>query len=407
MTTMRERHDRLVPMGCQVSSKGRYRYCDGFGPEFIMDGDGCRVLGSDGKWYIDWTMGLGAITLGHKRGLSGDCIAWPLPSWTEVELAEKVQSMIPSCEAVRFMKTGTDATSAAVRLARAYTGREKIVRCGYHGYQDVFLNADYADKKGVPQCVRDLTVSVPYNDMESLEDHLLYKNVAAFILEPVSLTAPYDWYLPRVLKLCEDTGTVLIFDETITMFRMAPGGAQEVYNVTPHLTTAGKALANGWPISLVCGRKDIMDCWSETHLSGTHFAEVTAMKASLHNLEQMEDGWFWDNQAVVGQSLIDGYTKAAITHNLTEHTRIRGLPHYTSIEWDNPARQTLFIQELLRRGVMLASGQFISLSHHMDAMEQTVKAYDEAMAVVAEAISDHSVEKRLECRINTPVFRRH
>jgi glutamate-1-semialdehyde 2,1-aminomutase len=407
MSTLRDRHDQLVPMGTMVSSKGRFRYCDGFGPEFIIDGDGCQVKGSNDKWYVDWACGLGAITLGHRRGLMGDAISWPMPSTAEVDLAELVCRMVPCAEAVRFMKNGSDATAAAVRLARAFTGREKIVRCGYHGWNDIFLNADYAEKKGVPQCVRDLTVSVPFGDLESLEDHLLKGDVAAFILEPAPLCAPKDWYLRMVKDSCEKVGTVLIFDEVITGFRMAAGGAQQVYGVTPDLTAAGKAMGNGHPISVVCGRHDIMECWGETHLSGTHFGEVHAMRAAVYTLSKMDNDDFWQHQAWIGKALIDGYTAAAAKHNLSGRTRIRGLPHHTNIEWDNPAQQTLFTQEMLRHGVMVASGQFVCLAHNSEAVEQTVKAYDESMAVVADALGDWDVTSRLECKINTVVFRRN
>jgi glutamate-1-semialdehyde 2,1-aminomutase len=411
VAAMRAKHDKLIPMGTQVSSKGRFRYCDGIGPAFITQGDGCRVLGSDSRWYIDWTMGLGAVTLGHGRGFSGDAIAWPLPSFVEVILAEKIQSLMPSMEMMRFLKTGTDATSAAIRLARAFTGREKIVRCGYHGWQDWALNADYAEKQGVPECVRDMTMSVSYGNSATLDGMLSGDDVAAVIVEPAPLCAPSKDFLSRAKTYCEATGTVLIFDEVITGFRMAPGGCQSVVGVTPHLTAAGKALANGHAISVVGGRADIMQKVCDTHISGTHFGEVTAMRAALYNLEQMakdsgEAGDFWGHQSRVGTKLINAYTEAVAANKLEDRTSIRGMAHHSVIEWKNAAEQTLFQQVLLSKGVLVASGQFICLAHDREAVEKTVAAYGDALKVVAEAIADNEVQERLKCPVNMTVFRR-
>jgi glutamate-1-semialdehyde 2,1-aminomutase len=407
MPSPRERHEKLIPMGCQVSSKGRFRYCDGFGPQFIVDGIGSRVMGDDGKWYIDWTMGLGAVTLGHDRTPLNDPKAWPLPSLQELELAELVQDMMPSCEAMRFMKNGTDATTAAVRLARAYTERDRILRCGYHGWSDVFLNWDWKDKRGVPDCVRDLTISVPYVDLAALDELLWTKNVAAFIVEPAPLAGIDKEYLAGAKELCSAHGTVLIFDEVISGFRMAPGGAQEIAGVTPHLTTAGKAMGNGQPISVVGGERKIMEHWSDTHLSGTHFGEVGAMEAAIFNLKKMREENFWAHQEKIGERLMYGYRQAFLTHRLEGRTKIKGAAHHSNIEWIDPAEGTLFAQEMLRRGVLLASGQFVCLDHSEEDVALTVRAYEEAMGVVAQALSQGAVAKRLECKVNTVLFQRH
>ncbi len=158
---------------------------------------------------------------------------------------------------------------------------------------------------------------------------------------------------------------------------------------------------------MVFGKRDIMQMWSETHLSGTHFGEVGAMRAAIHNLQTMEADCFWSHQSDVGHSLIRGYTSSALAHNLQDRTRIRGLPHFTSLEWDDQIEQTLFIQELLRRGVMVASGQFICLAHDDEAIEQVLGAYDAAMQVVAESRDDGTTRERLQCKPNQTVFRRH
>lgn len=401
-------------MATQVSSKGRFRYCDGFGPSFIADADGCKVLGSDSKWYIDWTMGLGALTLGHKRGLSGDAVAWPLPSITEVLLAEKIQERMPAMAMMRFLKSGTDATSAAVRLARAHTGRDKIVRCGYHGWQDWALNADYADKEGVPQCVRDLTVSVKYGDCDQLTKELMDSSAAAFILEPAPLQGADAAYLSFARQMCNEFGTALIFDEVISGFRMAPGGVQEALGIKPDLTAAGKALANGHAISVVGGKREIMESFCDTHISGTHFGEVHAMRAAIYTMEQMEKpnqgtetANFWAHQEIIGGQLIKAYRAAVEHRGLGSYTKIRGAPFYSVIEWNDPLLQTLWQQEMLRRGVLVASGQFISMAHDKAALDATIFAYQESMKIVAEAIDAGDAAKRVKCKTNMTVFKRH
>jgi glutamate-1-semialdehyde 2,1-aminomutase len=408
---MRARHEKLIPMATQVSSKGRFRYCDGHGPAFITQGDGCRVLGSDSRWYIDWTMGLGAVTLGHGRGLPGDAIAWPLPSFVEVLLAEKIQQLMPSMEMMRFLKTGTDATTAAVRLARAFTGRNNILRCGYHGWQDWALNSDYAEKEGVPQCVRNMTISVPYGDALNLTAEIVAHKPAALIIEPAPISGMNAAFLAEARAVCSENGVVLIFDEVITGFRMHPGGAQKLAGVNPDLTCAGKAMANGQPISVVGGRADIMQKFCDTHISGTHFAEVHAMRAALFNLEQMEKslaetGDFWGHQNHIGHRLITGYNAAIEKYSMQAHTAIRGTLHHSVIEWNDPAVQTLFQQQLLARSVLVATGQFVCMAHDREAIEATEKAYTAAMKEVAEAIASGEVEKRIKGKINQTVFKR-
>jgi len=405
---LHEVHENLVPMGCQVSSKGRHRYCRGFGPRFISKAEGCRVWDDQGRQYIDWTMGLGAITIGHQP-IHYPNVAFPLPSYEEVMLAELVEEWVPCAEMVRFMKNGSDATSACVRLARAYTGRDVILRCGYHGWHDWALNADYASKKGVPQAVRDLTISVKYNEPAALEKAIQDFKPACFILEAVSLEAPRGDYLSLVRDICTRHGVILIFDEIITGFRIAPGGAQEYYGVFPDLCAMGKAMGNGAPISLVAGKREIMMAWLDTHLSGTHFGEVGAIQAAIDNLTYMKEHLFWDHQKEIGKALIWAYQASVEQHGLVGLTKIQGLPHFTNIKWEDgfESEQTLWQQEMLRRGVLVASGQFVCLDHTQKEVAQTAKAYDEALGIVAEARKKGDVEKRLECEVNTTTFRRH
>jgi glutamate-1-semialdehyde 2,1-aminomutase len=400
-----ERHEHLIPMGTQVSSKGRFRNCRGFGPDWLEYGRGSKVSDGNRTW-IDWSCGLGALTLGHgalNEDYTPQCL--PLPTRWELKLAERLHEWVPCAERVRFLKTGSDATNAAIRLARVYTGREKIVDAGnYHGIGDWTISAEH---EGVPACVRALTARVPYNDLEEVEDHLGRADCAALILEPVSLIAPYDWYLSRLRELCDKTGTVLIFDEVITGIRMAKGGAQEVYGVTPDLCAIGKGMANGYPISALCGVAKVMDCWSRTHLSGTHFADPGCMAAAYETMERMEAGDFWAHQLNIGHALMTAVKGLVQSMELGPGVRVLGHPHWWCIQITNPLSQTLVQQELIRRGVLGSNGShFVSLSHTNSDVINTITAYREAFVILRDAQADGTVAQRLVGPANQVVFRR-
>ncbi len=404
----RERHDELVPMGTQVSSKGRFRNCDGFGPEWIEHAHGAYVYG-DGAELIDWSCGLGALTIGHGWGW-GDVVGapkcFPLPSRAEVHLAERLHDWVPCAEMSRFLKTGSDATSAAVRIARVYTGRDLIVDAGnYHGNQDWSIAAEH---EGVPECVRHLTQRIPFNDVGRVEDWLKTRRVAALIMEPVSLITPMPDYLPAVRDLCTKYGTVLIFDEVITGIRMAPGGAQEVYGVTPDLCAIGKGLANGYPISAVCGRRDLMECWSRTHLSGTHFGEPSCMEASLRTMAHLGQMRFWEHQEFIGSSLLRFVRMEIEQAGVGEFVKAAGHPHWWVLQIPDAINQTYVQQCLIAAKVLGSNGShFVSLAHTEEIMHTTVDAYRVAFACLRTAIDSGDVAAHLTCEPNRTIFRRN
>ncbi len=393
-------------MGTQVSSKGRFRNCRGLGPEWILYGTGAYVYDQENRKYLDWSCGLGALTLGHDDRIGIAPLCLPLPHLVELELAEKLHRWIPCAEMVRFLKTGSDATSAAIRLARVFTGRDKVVDAGnYHGIGDWTISKEH---EGVPQCVRDLTARVPFNDLPMMEAHLEAGNVAAVIMEPVSLIAPLPGYLQGVKDLCQKHGTVLIFDEVITGIRMAMGGAQDVYGVTPDLCAIGKGMANGYPISAVCGRREVMQCWSRTHLSGTHFADPACMRAALNTMAAMASAGFWAHQSFVGGRLLDPMPELISRWGLQGQVTAKGHAHWWVLQIPDPLHQTLVQQEMIKRGVLASNGShFVSLAHTIADADKTYAAYNEAFRVLREAIDHGIVASRLECEPNLTVFRRH
>ncbi len=262
-TEMHERALKTIPLGSQTFSKSRTQYPVGVSPLFIQRGKGSHVWDVDGNEYIDYVNGLAAITLGYadpdvneavEKQLH-DGIIFSLPHPLEFQVAEKIREMVPCAEMSRFGKNGSDATSGAIRLARAHTNRDRVAMCGYHGWQDWSIGST-ARHRGVPKAVRELTHTFSYNNIDSL-DALLKKHpgeFAAVILEPMNFEAPRDAFLQKVRELAHKNGALFILDETITGFRLANGGAQQLFGVTPDLATFGKGMANGFPVSAVSGK---------------------------------------------------------------------------------------------------------------------------------------------------------
>lgn len=258
------RAEKIIPASTQTLAKGPGQHVRGIAPHYLQRGLGAHVWDVDGNEYIDYTMGVGPISLGYcyprvdiaiKEQLESG-ITFSLMHPLEVELAELIRSIIPNAEAVRYSKTGCDVTSAAIRLSRAFTGKNKILCCGYHGWHDWYI-AVTDRNKGIPQEVTDLTYTFAYNDIDSVINSI-DDNTAAIILEPVVFEEPKDNFLHKLREICTDKDIILIFDEMWTGFRMAIGGAQEYFGVKADLATYSKAVANGMPLSILTGRADIM-----------------------------------------------------------------------------------------------------------------------------------------------------
>ncbi|HEY9347381.1 MAG TPA: aminotransferase class III-fold pyridoxal phosphate-dependent enzyme, partial [Inquilinus sp.] len=273
---MLDRARQTIPLGAQTFSKSITQYPLGVSPYFAARGQGSRLWDVDGNEYIDFINGLASVTLGYNdpdvtaavKAQVDHGTIFSLSSPLEAEVAERLVAIVPSAEMVRFGKNGSDATAGAVRVARAYTGRDHVLVCGYHGWQDWYIGAT-ARNRGVPESTRALTHTFPYNDLAALDRLLDEHAVAAIVMEPMNVAFPAEGYLQGVRERATRYGAVLVFDETITGFRVANGGAQELFNVTPDLTTLGKGIANGYPLSAVCGRRDLMMEMEEIFFSFT------------------------------------------------------------------------------------------------------------------------------------------
>jgi glutamate-1-semialdehyde aminotransferase len=327
----------------------------------------------------------------------------------EVEVAELVRDLVPGAEAIRFSKTGADVVSAAVRLARAFTGRSKVLCCGYHGWHDWYIGVTDKDR-GVPPEVRDLTHTVPYNDLQALVDSL-DGETACVVLEPVTFEPPRDGYLAELGRACAANGTLVIFDEMWTGFRLAPGGAQERFGVTADLACFSKAVANGMPLSILSGRHDVMSLLeSDVFFYTTFGGEALSLAAAKATLTEIRDKHVPEHLDVMGESLRDGYNELARGLGL-RYTTCVGYGCRTLVTFDatfgNPLEmKSLVQQELIQRGVLWAGFHNLSYSHTARDVDHTLAAYNEALQILDRAVAAGDVRGALRGLAVEPVFRR-
>lgn len=369
-----ERALKTIPLGSQTFSKSKTQLPLGISPYFAKKGDGAYLFDVDDNRYIDFMNSLLSITLGYndkdvvnavKSQLDKGTI-FSLASELEVEVAEKICEMVPCADMVRFGKNGSDATAGAIRVARAYTKKEHVLVCGYHGWQDWYIGSTPRNL-GVPKATSDLTHTFTYNDIESLEK-LLIKfegEVAAVIMEPVNVFPPKDNFLQKVKELTHKHSAVLVFDETITGFRYANGGAQELFGVTPDLATFGKGLANGYPVSAVAGKREIMELMEEIFFSFTFGGETLSLAASLATLKKLQDEPVLDTIKETGAYLMDSLKKKIARHNLGHIFSVEGYPVWSFIITKDTDYATMWEIKTLMQQDMLENGMFMIGTHNM------------------------------------------
>jgi glutamate-1-semialdehyde aminotransferase len=407
-----ERARMLIPGGSQTMSKGPTQWAQGFAPDFIVRGKGARVWDDQGREFLDWPMALGPIMLGHCHPAVDDAIrtqledgiTFTLPHQLELHVAERVIDAVPCAERVRFAKSGSDATSAAVRLARAITGRDPVVAVGYHGWHDWYIGST-SRNLGVPEATSGLVRTAPYGEIPDLD------GVAAVILEPASATEPPDGYLQGLVDAAHAAGALVIFDEIITGFRLAMGGASERYGVVPDLACFGKALGNGMPISALAGPAEHMDTLKDVFFSGTHGGETLSLAAARAVLDVLRREPVHDHLWRLGERLQAGVGALIVQHGVGEWVVCSGAAPWTLVLVKEPHEdprglpaKTLLQQELLKRGILYNGSHFVSYAHTEADVDETLAAYDEAFAIMAQALPD-DVDRFLEAEPLGQVFR--
>ncbi|MGM7646043.1 glutamate-1-semialdehyde 2,1-aminomutase [Nocardia sp. JW2] len=416
-------HD-LVPGGAHTYARGADQYPESMAP-VLMRGKGARVWDADGNEFVEYGMGLRSVTLGHgyepvlraATEAAADGMSFSRPTELELLAAQDFLNLVPGADMVKFAKNGSDATTAAVRLARAVTGRTTVAVCAqpFFSVDDWFIGTTDMSA-GIPAVD---TVTFPYNDLDALAAVLAGETVAAVFLEAATaLAEPLPGYLEGVRALCDRHGTLLVFDEMITGFRWSAGGAQAVYGVTPDLSCWGKAMGNGFPLSALAGKRQYMELGglrtdrdrvfllSTTH--GPETASLAAFRAVVHAY-RTEDPITRMEEA--GRALADGVNAVAAEHGITDHLQVRGRPScliFRTLDAEglpSQAFRTLFLQELLEHGV-LGQSFVTSAAHDAEAVADTVSACAGAAGVYRRAIERGSVDGLLRGRPVAPALRR-
>jgi glutamate-1-semialdehyde aminotransferase len=409
----------VIPGASQTFSKGPSQFVGGVAPAFAERASGARIWDVDGNEYVDYALALGPMILGYCHPEVDDAVrrqlesgtTFTLPHRLEVELADEICRLVPCAEMVRYGKSGSDAVGAAVRVARAATGRDHVLFSGYHGWHDWHIGATTRNK-GVPKAIQALTSTFPYGDLGALERALVEHRPAAVVLEPIGIVEPPPGFLQGLVDLSHEHGAIVVFDEIITGFRLSLGGAQEHYGVTPDLAAFGKAVANGLPLSIVAGRRDLMNEFEEIFFSTTHGGETLSLAAALATLRVIErDGviaHIWEK----GERLTTGVRSLVERHHLEAHVKCLGLSPRTSVLFydadgeDSLELKSLFQQECIQRGVLFTGSQFISSAHDDEIVDFTLAVYDEALAELGQAIANDDAAQRLEGTPVEAVFRR-
>lgn len=414
------RSKRVIPGCAQTFSKGYTQYVQGVAPIFLQRGKGCRVWDVDGNEYIDYVQGLLPNILGYAHGEVNAAAAaqlqeghsFSLPHPLEVQLAERLTRLIPCAEMVRFGKNGSDATSAAVRASRAFTGRDRIACCGYHGWQDWYIGSTTRNA-GVPVAVRQLTHPFIYNDLSSLEKLFNEHSgeFAAVIMEPMNFVEPTQGFLAGVKELAHKHGALLVFDEICTGFHFGLGGVQKLFGVTPDLACFGKAMGNGFPISCVLGRADVMRIFSEIFFSFTFAGEVASMAAAMKVLDILESTDALARLEANGRTLQDAVNTMASEAGLAARIKAMGRSQWSLLKFseengtDSPLLRNLFQQEAVKRGVLLLATHNMTAAHEISAIQQTLEAYSEVFKTLADWLQDSDPARFLEGPMSQPVFR--
>lgn len=418
--SMLARAENVIPLGSQTFSKSRTQFPVGVSPLYLDRGKGSHVWDVDGNEYVDFISSLCSITLGYGdtdvdgavRDQLDRGVILSLPAPLETEVAELICEMVPSAEKVRFGKNGSDATSGAIRISRAFTGRDHVAVCGYHGWQDWYIGTT-ARNRGVPQATRDLSHPFMYNDLASLDQIFAEwpDQIAAVILEPMNVEYPQSGFLEGVRELATRHGAILVFDETITGFRYANGGAQQLFGVTPDLATFGKGLANGYPVSAIAGRADVMKMMEEVFFSFTFGGELLSLAAAKATLEKLKREPVVERIGAVGEALISSVRTIIDETGMPHVLNIKGHPSWSFLTiTDQPdatsfAIKTWLMQEWHQRGILSYGTHNLNYAHSEADIAALLDTYRALFPQLRELLATGTLAGAIRCPPLEPLFK--
>jgi len=426
---LRKKAHDLIPGGCHTYAKGDDQYPE-LSPGFIVRGEGSKVWDVDGNEFIEYGQGNRSVGLGHANPNVIEAVQravvcgsnFSRPATIEAEAAEALLSMVPSGDMVKFCKDGSDATTAALKLARAYTGRNLVACCRdqpFFATNDWFMGTTPLDS-GIPKCVKAMTLTFGYNDIDGLTQMFQkYPNkIAGVIMEPAKYADPDKGFLNAVRDLCHTNGALFIIDEMITGFRWHNGGGQAYYGVDPDLSCWGKAMANGFSVSALVGKRKYMELGGLSHrservflLSTTHGAETHSLAATIANMQVYQREPVIQTLFQRGERLLTEGTQLIERHGLAKNFQILGKPCclvYNALDQDGKpcqAMRSLFLQETIQGGILMGS-LVVSYSHSNEDIDKTLSVMDDALQVYRNAL-ENGVEHYLVGKPTQSVYRRY
>lgn len=401
------RAKKVIPGGNMLLSKRAEMFLPGMWPAYFSKAKGCNVWDLDGNKYIDMSiMGIGTNTLGYGNDQVDDAVRKVINDGNmatfncpeEVYLAEKLIEMHPWADMVRLARTGGEANAIAIRIARAASGRDKVAVCGYHGWHDWYLSANLGDDKsldghllpglepnGVPRSLKNTVIPFSYNNFEELERLVSVHDIGAIKMEVSRNKGPENNFLQKVRQLATDRNIVLIFDECTSGFRQAYGGLHKLYGVEPDIAIFGKALGNGYAITAIIGRREVMESAQSTFISSTFWTERIGPAAALKTLEVMEKLQSWDLITSAGKSITKGWQEIAANNKLEIETW--GLPALTGFTFksaNNLKYKTYITQEMLKKGYLASNSIYLCTEHTADL----INSYFDQLELIFRKIKD-------------------
>jgi len=424
------RAKRIIPGGTQLLSKRSEMFLPEQWPSYYKKAKGVDIWDLDGNRFTDMSiMGVGTCILGYAdddvntavKKVIDDCSMSTLNSQEEVELAEMLVKLNKWGSMVRYARTGGEAMSVAVRIARAYSRKDKIAFCGYHGWHDWYISANLADNQnldghllpglepsGVPRFLKGSAIPFNYNKIDELQS-IVDKNedIGTIVVEPIRHHEPRANFLEKVREIANEINAVLIFDEITSGWRMRVGGAYELYNVYPDIVVYGKGMSNGFPMAAIVGKEEVMQAAQSSFISSTYWTERIGPIASITTIKKMQDNDVPSHLCKIGNLISQGWRKLADFHDLK--IDIMGIPPLTTFAFDYEEEQTLhtlFTQEMLNRGFLASKSVYVSYSHTEEHIEDYLENLDEVFKMIHDSIENKTVHDLLKGPVAHSGFKR-
>jgi len=421
---------KIIPGGTQLLSKRSELFLPEKWPSYYKKAKGVEIWDLDGNHYTDMSiMGVGSCILGYadedvntsvKNAIDEGSMA-TLNSPEEVELAELLLRLHPWAQMVRYARTGGEATTIAIRISRAYSKKDKIAFCGYHGWHDWYISANLADDSrldghllpgleplGVPRCLKETAIPFNYNEIEELEKIIETHDIGTIILEPIRHSEPKENFLREVRRIATEIDAVLIFDEITSGWRMNVGGVHELYGVQPDIVVYGKGMSNGYPMAAIVGKQEIMDKAQNSFISSTYWTERIGPVASITTINKMLDKNVPNQLIKTGNLISDGWRELASSHDL--EIDVVGIPPLTTFFFksgkNNQAIHTLFTQEMLKKSYLASKSVYVSYSHSEECVNAYLENVDDVFGIIKRAIKNDDIFNLLDGPVAHEGFKR-